>query len=214
VIALFGQAIKDDRDLSKYGSVEYDKNDPDRLDSRRVTISQRYDNDHWVYSRVHPETGGVGRIKEEPPPPLIPVDESACIVIGRVGKVEAFLSNDKHGVYSEFTINIDEVLKKDGLKKARGYVVADREGGVVVYPGGQRVRYANSDQDIPVRGTQYLFFLTTDSVSPNYRILTSYELTTNGFRQMEMGQSLGEFKDANKDTFLKAIRRRLAPLSN
>src|SRR5437762_2851751 len=106
VIALFGQAIKDDRDLSKYGSVEYDKNDPDRLDSRRVTISQRYDNDHWVYSRVHPETGGVGRVKEEPPPPLIPVDESACIVIGRVGKVEAFLSNDKHGVYSEFTIKI------------------------------------------------------------------------------------------------------------
>jgi hypothetical protein len=205
---LFGQ-VKDERDFSGYGKVEYATTDTASYDARRVSISQRYDRQGWVFTSVHPGTGGVGRVKEEEPPPLIPINESSLIVIGRIGKVEAFLSNDKRGVYSEFMIEVDEVLKKDPRQQDDKRIVADREGGVVIYSGPQRVRYGNSDQAVPVPGHSYLFFLTTDSVSPNYSILTSYELTSTGFRQMEMGRSLAEFKDMSKEEFLKAIRQQI-----
>jgi hypothetical protein len=88
--------IKDTRDLSKYGSVEYSKA-PDDLSAARVLANKRYDNQgNWVVSIANnPQVGGVGRITENPPPPLFPIEESSLIIVGEIAAVKAFLSNDK-----------------------------------------------------------------------------------------------------------------------
>lgn len=88
-------------------------------------------------------------------------------------------------------------------------VIADREGGVVVYPNGQRVRYGNSDRGLPLLGTKYLFFLTKDYLRPNYEILTSYDLSGNRVYPMETGHPFDEFKDATKTTFIEIVRNKL-----
>lgn len=203
--------IKDTRDLSKYGLVNFDAPQIENIQEweRRRQISQRYDNQDWVVKTINnPRAGGVGKITEDPPPPLFPIEESALIVIGEVVMVNAFLSNDKGGVYTEFTIRVDEALKKEG-KKTPKKVIADREGGVVVYPNGQRVMYQSSERGLPQLGSKYLFFLRKDELSPNYEILTSYDLNSSAIRQMEMGRPFDEFKNVGKTAFIEAVRNKI-----
>lgn len=202
--------VKDTRDLSKYGSIKYDAPQIENVQEweRRRKISQRYDNQGWVIKPVHPNTGGVGKITEDPPPPLFPIDESALIIVGEVEKVTAFLSNDKGGVYSEFTIRVEEILKNEEKRRPKK-VIADREGGVVIYSNDQRVMYQSSQQELPLLGSKYLFFLTKDELSPNYVILTSYDLNNNGVRQMEMGRRFDEFKNVSKTAFIEVVRNKI-----
>lgn len=202
--------VVDTRDLSKYGLVTYDtpQVENQREFEKRRQISQRYDNQGWVYKLQNAEPGGIGKITEDPPPPLFPLDESALIVVGEVITVNTFLSNDKGGVYTEFTIRVNDLLKNDGEKNPKK-VVADRDGGVVVYPNGGRVLYRNSDLGLPQLGSKYLFFLTKDELSPNYGILTSYDISGSRIHQMEMGRPFDEFKDASKTAFIETVRSKI-----
>ncbi len=42
--------------------------------------------------------------------PALPVEQSDIIIIGEVTGAQAYLSNDKTGVYSEFTLRVEEAL--------------------------------------------------------------------------------------------------------
>lgn len=200
----------DNRDLSKYGIIDFDNN---RLMSgsereKRQKISQRYDNQEWVSQNMNnPEIGGIGRIQELPPPPLFPYEESSLVIVGEVVRAESFLSNDKQGVYTELTIRVDETLN-DSCRSKKEEVVADRGGGVVRYPNGQRVLYQSSEQGLPKVGLQYIFFLANDNISPNYSILRSYEFSNGKVLELEPGQPFDEFKNLDKTTFLNTVRRR------
>ena len=206
--------IKDTRDLSKYGSVDYSKA-PEDLSAARVLANKRYDSHGWVFESVHPVTAGVGRVTEDPPPPLFPIDDSTLILVGEVIKANAFLSNDKKCVYTEFTIQVDDVLKNSDSNKAEPKkVIADREGGVVVYPNGQRVMYQDSSLGLPRLGSQYLFFLKKDDESLNYGIITSYEMDSGSARQVERGRNFDEFKDSDKTVFIEKVRNKIAQSSN
>jgi len=202
-------------DFSRYAVVEF--NSPPIEDrrkwERRNQINRRYDDQYWVNDSVNPNTSGVGKITEDPPPPLFPIDESAFIVVGKVEAVKAYLSNDRRSVYTEFTIRVEDVLKGDGsIKQDPKEVTADREGGMVVYPNGQRVMYQNSNIGLPQLGSKYLFFLRKDDLSPNYGILTSYDLSTNRIMQMEIGRDFDEFKHQSKTTFIETVRNEIVRL--
>ena len=124
--------VKDTRDLSRYGSVDYSKA-PEDLSAARILANKRYDNQGtWVFKSVHPVTAGVGRIRDDEPPPLFPTEESALVVLGEIIAAKAYLSNDKDFVYTEFTIRVEELLKNaDSRKTGPKNVIADREGGVL-----------------------------------------------------------------------------------
>ena len=176
-------------DLSKYGVVEY--NSPPIEDrrkwERRHQINRRYDNQDWVVKSIsNPEVGGVGKITEDPPPPLFPIDESALIVVGNVETVKAYLSNDKGAVYSEITVHVSDVLKATADLNVRNgdSIVTDRLGGRVKYPNGQIVRYGFSGQGSPAKGKNYLFFLSR-AEQGNYNILTAYELLGNKVQALD-----------------------------
>ncbi len=204
---------KDKRDLTKYGIVDYNAPQIENQAEwdRRRQISQRYDNQGWVYKLQNAEPGGIGKITDDPPPPLFPIEESTLIVVGEIVSVNTFLSNDKGGVYTEFTIRVGDVLKNKESKNVKE-VTADREGGVVVYPNGGRVLYQNSSVGLPRLGSKYLFFLTKDGLSPNYEILTSYDITGDRIHQMEMGRPFDEFKNSNKTTFIETVRNKIGRL--
>lgn len=206
---------KDTRDLSKYGWVSYSETPADQS-TDRFFANKRYDNQGWVYKTVNnPRTGGVGRITDDPPPPLFPIDESALIVVGQVTSVHTFLSNNKGSVYTEFTIRADDILKdKDSKPVNPNRVLADREGGIVVYPNGQRVLYQSSERGLPLIGDKYLFFLVRDDMSPNYRIITSYDLSADKVRQVEHGRPFDDFSDVSKISFIDAVRDRIARPDN
>jgi len=167
-------------DLSKYAIADYDAPEPDNAIERekRILKNKRYDNQIFVVKNPHPETDGVDLIDEIPRPPVIPTAESNLVIIGEIINVNAFLSNDKKGIYSEFAVRIGEILKEEGSNKVASgdSITVDRAGGFVRYPNGQKVLYSISQQDLPRVGSRYVLFLKTDKQSPNYEIVTGYEL--------------------------------------
>jgi hypothetical protein len=201
---------KDTRDLSKYGSVRYD--DPENLtpNKQRRRKNQRYDNQEWVYKTItNPNAGGVGKITDDPLAPAFPVKESSLIVAGDVVAVRTFLSNNLRGVYSEFTIRPDDVLK-DSNKIASKTIIADREGGVVIYPNGQRMMYHSSSLALPKLDGKYLFFLAKRDESPNYEIRTAYYIGGEKVYRLEFDGKYDESKLPLKSQLLEIVRNKIA----
>lgn len=70
--------------------------------------------------------------------PALPVAESSYIVLGRVTKAEAHLSENKKNVYSEFAVSVERVFKTANSSIIEGSEIAvDRVGGYVRYPNGR-----------------------------------------------------------------------------
>lgn len=153
---------------------EPDTTDP-KIKFKRDKRNKRYDN--WKIVNATTEGGGM-TVNSEIEYPALPVLASDAIVIGEVTDVQAYLSNDKGGVYSEFASRVDEVFKQDSRAPiTKGDVItAERPGGRVRFPSGKVAKFKFSGQGMPRQGRQYLFFLKLDTERETYSILTAYEL--------------------------------------
>jgi len=203
------QDNKGSRDLSKHLTVDYDAPESNNAIERekRKLKNQRYDNRGWVRKNPHPESVGVSCDDCVSPPPAIPADKSNFVIIGEIISASAFLSNDKRGIYSEYAIRIDEILKEDGSNKVapKDSITADRAGGSVWYPNGQKVFYEMSEQDLPRVGSRYLLFLNNTDQSPNYNILVAYELTNGKVYPLDDGPPRN-FKEMDEIEIIKKVR--------
>ena len=164
--------------FAKFAVTGYDSplpEDPEELAQRRIK-NQRYDNQNWVAKSPNPEADYARRSIAVQPLPALPVDESDLVVTGLAIGVTAHLSNDKTGIYSEYTIRVDQVLK-DGLSKnltSASTITIDRAGGAVLYPNGHRLAYFIAERKLPVVGAMYALFLRDDKRSKNYEIVALY----------------------------------------
>jgi hypothetical protein len=110
--------------------------------------------------------------------PALPVALSDVIVVGEILNARAYLSSTKTGLFSEFMINIEEVLKSIGQNPVLPgvNVLVEREGGRIRYPSG-RIRWVGfAHQGMPTNGGRYLLFLRQTEQEGTYSILTGYEL--------------------------------------
>lgn len=114
--------------------------------------------------------------------PALPAKLSAAVIIGEVTAAEAHFSADQTDVYSEFDVQISEVLKNDDNAPltAGSHVVLERAGGRVRFSSGKVMVSATNHQNLPRIGKRYLFFLTHHApnahVYEDFLILTAYEL--------------------------------------
>jgi hypothetical protein len=76
-------------------------------------------------------------------------------------EARAYLSNDKTGVYSVFTIQVNEVLKNSTKTPiTRGSAIeVERDGGRVRFPNGRLHMYKIGNLDMPKTGLRYVLFL-------------------------------------------------------
>jgi hypothetical protein len=202
----------DNRDLSKFGSVHYDSRASAAPNEQRWFANQRYDNLGWVFSSVlnNPRAAGVGRITHDPIAPPFPINDSSLILSGEIVSIRTYLSNDRSGVYTEFTIKPDEVLQ-DNEKLGQKEIRADREGGVVIYPIGQRILYQSSTLALPELNGRYLFFLAKKGESPNYEILASYDIGEQQVYRLELvGESGNKPEETSRSRFLEVVRNKIA----
>lgn len=148
-----------------------------------------------------------------------PLGGSAIIAVGAVVDAQAYLSDDKTGVYSEFSIRIEEVLKNDGLAPTfpGSLVVAEREGGRVRFPSGRIILYGNREEGMPRQGGRYVFFLSRDE--KRYSILTAYELRSGRVYPLDGRNAPGrdpslsvgdEYEDTDAARYLGDLQRALA----
>lgn len=184
---------------------------PERRVKRKVK-SKRYDNYKLVIRSPGDDTAGRVLVTEDPLLPAIPAKDSDVIVTGKVLDAQAYLSDNRSGVYSEFTIQVDEILKNNSsIEILRGnQITADRAGGFVRYPNGRRILYSIAGERMPRVGRQYVLFLTKTDNSPNYYILTGYELKENDISPLDARVQYDEYKQADITSFLKAIRNVVA----
>lgn len=173
-------ASPSDKELDDAATPIVDFGGADRgADESRRQKNARHDNQRIVQSQPAAQSGEV-LVDSESVVSDLPAAQSDLIVEARVGDSRAFLSEDKTGAYSEFYLNVTDVIKAaDGVNVGKGdAVTAERFGARVRYPSGQVVRYRVTGAGSPMKGKRYLFFLKK-AADGNYRILTAYELQGN-----------------------------------
>jgi hypothetical protein len=108
--------------------------------------------------------------------PALPVDQSDAVAVGSITGSRAFLSNDKCAVYSEFSLQVEQVLK-DGTQSINpgAVITTTRFGGIVRFPSGRRFEYRLARQSWPATGSRYVLFLRKNQ-SGDFDIVTGYEL--------------------------------------
>jgi hypothetical protein len=110
----------------------------------------------------------------------LPVTQSDIILVAVVSKAEAHVSSNKKGIFSEFDLTVESVLKSSQQDIKEGSnLTADRIGGWVKYPDGQQILFRVNGLNMPQVRSRYLFFVSARK-KPDFLILTAYELTSNG----------------------------------
>ena len=152
--------------------------------------------------------------------PAIPVTISDAVLVGDIVDARAFLSEDKAGVYSEFTLQIENILKDSGHipLALNDFLAVDREGGRVKFPSGHIRTLIAEYQGIPLVGHKYLFFLKRNDDEPNNLILTAYEVSNGKVfavdgRALRDGQLLSQFAPydgTDFERFLSEVRSAIA----
>ena len=154
--------------------------------------------------------------------PSFPVSLSDYIIIGSITDSKAYLSANKTGIFSEFSIQIQETLKQDSNTPLviGSSVVAEREGGRVRYPSGHIQRYVMLHQGMPVVGNRYVFFLRkSDQLADTVPyILTGYELRSGRVfpidgvdgRDEEKLSQFSIYEGADENSFLSKLHSVIA----
>lgn len=110
--------------------------------------------------------------------PALPASQSEVIVVGQVTSAQAFLSEDKTNVYSEFTVVVDEILKNNSSNGLTpGFSITTvRTGGAVRFPSGKIIQRGFGGRPFPITNRKYVFFLKYENEEQDYPIITAYEL--------------------------------------
>lgn len=113
-----------------------------------------------------------------PTEPAIPAAKSDVVITGEITKAEAFLSEDKVSIYSEFTVNISSILKNSTSENIniRDSIIISRGGGGVRFPSGKVIKKLFEGKPMPRIGSKYVLFLKYEAEGNDYPLITAYEL--------------------------------------
>ncbi len=148
----------------------------------------------------------------------LPVEQSDIVVLGDIVSREAHLSDDRTGIYSEFTVQIGEVLKDEtGLLDGGSLLSVNRRGGGVRFASGKIQKYGYFRQGMPQTGSRYVLFLQK-SAQGDLLILTGYELSGVCVTPLDEGENedrrsdlpFAKYRGAGHATFLEELRTAIA----
>ncbi len=110
--------------------------------------------------------------------PAFPIAASDIVVSGEVLAAQAHLSNDKTAVYSEFKVQVKEVInQKSSGFTLDGLIDVERLGGGVRFPSGKVVlRPGEYGRNLPQVGSSYVFFLKRNP-DDSFSIITGYRIS-------------------------------------
>ena len=163
-----------------------------------------------------------GPSSHAPAEPAIPIVQSDAVIIGEITGAQAFLSEDKTAIYSEFKVRIEEVLK-DGSPASLTHdseIVAERSGGAVRFASGKITRVGFEGKPLPRIGRKYLLFLKYSAEGQDFILITAYELRAGQVYPLDgltlEGKALWpyeayqKYKGADEASFLNEVRQAIA----
>ena len=194
------------------------------IDNARKARNEKFDGSKWVSETLNDNDVSSIRIThwQEGLSPL-PGRKSDAVIVGSVTSAQAFLSNDRTGVYSEFSVQTQTVFKNNKLApiNTEQNILIDRAGGRVSYPSGRVFKYSVRGQDMPRLNGRYVFFLTYDEKKSVYLILTAYEIQAGKITALDgKGSNKGSgfdfvnYNGMDEFPFLNAVRDSLREETN
>jgi len=176
----------------------------------RIARSHRFDKLHLKrFDELRPGTKEVTMVTHFwQAIPGLPAGQSDAVVIGKVGSASAYTSLDKTDVYTEYVVQIEEILKNDqvhGLATG-GSLIAVREGGGVELADQRVVIYATDQGRLNVGG-KYVLFLKYNEGGQDYSVLTGYKL--HGGHTQALDDSIDKFSiydGVAQSRFLDVVR--------
>lgn len=140
--------------------------------------------------------------------PPIPAGQSDAVLIGEVLDARAYLSNDKTGVYSEFTIRVERVLKGSD-HDLPSLIAVERLGGAVRFQTGRIIKYEVLNQGVPRTGGRYVLFLRHNSEGDDYSLLTGYELSNGHLVSLDSVDVFKRYEEWPVDRFLNVVTKNI-----
>ena len=176
---------------------------------KRHSRSKKYDKSSWMIDPADPSTDTVRVDYTDPNLPALPVAQSNAVVMAEVCDAQAYLSNDKTGVYSEFTVRIKQVFKNNSSTplSVNDLINVEREGGRVRFSSGRIHTYLIGDEGVPAVGKEYVFFLKDNILDQDrqFHIVTGYELNADKVSPLDNGPQFRAYKEMNVITFLSEL---------
>ncbi len=188
-----------------------DINEPDSDDSEkgRAKKEKRQRFDAWQFVSSKPESWIAESVLSSEGYldfPALPVNESDIILIATVLSSEAHMSGNRKGVFSEFNLAVESVLKTNQDFTSEGSLLTvDRVGGYVKYPNGQQILFRVNGVNMPQVGARYLFFLSTRR-KPDFIIKTAYELTPQGVVALDFSEQFLALDGISETEIQKRVR--------
>ena len=107
-----------------------------------------------------------------------PFSQSDTVIVGQVTAGQAYLSDDKRDIYSEFNVSVKEARTVSSARHIQSgdSVVVERYGAAIRLPSGKVLFRALRDFSMPLVGKRYLLFLKYDPSTEDFHIVTGYQL--------------------------------------
>jgi|SRR5882672_6931842 len=199
-------------DLERWPVADFDASLPVDVAKRakRQARNKKYDKSQWPILTTDVADSTVRLHRVNPDLPAFPVRESRVVLIGQIASAAAYLSNDKTGVYSEFTVIVEEILKNDLAERplVGSSIAVTREGGRIRFPSGRMHWYGIGRQSMPRMGGRYVLFLSGET-EETLTILTGYELAAGKVMTLDDLNNPNRYQDADELSFLKSLRASL-----
>ena len=140
----------------------------------------------------------------------IPLSLSNLVVVGQILKGRSYLSADGTTIYTEFSVQVTEVLSNSSPKpiSVGGTMYAVRPGGVVKLPSGKVLIRGSATESLPRKKTNCAMLLHYEASGDVYALVSAFELNGNHVYLIDSTtpkQLLNEF-GGNADAFLQLLR--------
>jgi len=182
---------------------------PQPTDSRRQARALKRDKSDWG---VNPDSVSDNTAKVDAVDltlPAFPLSKAVAVVSGTVTDAKAYLSKDKTGVYSVFSMVLDEVFENPGKLAVGSLIELEREGGGVQFPSGRVHLYMVADQGIPRVGGQYVVFLAKTDDESVFEIMSGYEITADSVYSLDDLPKARSYDGTAPRNFFNALRMQL-----
>ncbi len=146
-------------------------------------------------------------------PPGLPISGATTIVIGTVVNGDAYLNDQRTGVFSEYSVAVSEVVRSDPKNPVSvgDKISTWRPGGSVSFRSGHTKHFIVAGLGFPEIGVVYLFFLRpTDSSLADYAISAAYSMKDQVVSPLDDGRDESAFDGASETKFLTMVRKEIA----
>ncbi len=185
-----------------------------KVRAKREAKRKKYNNRYAA--RISESSDGIFTIRDwEVGLPALPVSRSSAVIIGEITDAQAYLSEDGTNIYSEFVVQVQQILKNDNQAPIGNSIAVERSGGRVRLPSGKIVTARTSHQDLPRVGKRYVLFLTHEFSGVNtesLNILTGYEVCDGRVFPLDklgLKHPINSYKGADEASFLNDLAKAL-----